>query len=129
MRGAMIGMVVRISRTEEPETHRLLLRVEGARTGEGAHLLTQQCIPCIQDAAWVVEIDRTAVTFIDETAAAVVRQLSLSPSVSLTGCQLFTRQMIEAVPSGDGRESRERLRLHPAPRPGRTPRHSRDASP
>jgi anti-anti-sigma regulatory factor len=124
----MIGMVIRIWRTEEPETHRLLLRVEGALTGEGAHLLTQQCTPCIHDAAWVVEIDLTAVTFIDETAATVVRRLSQSPSVSLTGCQLFTRQMIEAVPSGEGREARARLRLHPALRPGRTPRHRRDAS-
>jgi hypothetical protein len=52
-------------------------------------------------------IDLTAVTCIDEAAAAVVRQLSQSPSVSLTGCQLFTQQMIEAVPSGEGREARD----------------------
>jgi hypothetical protein len=99
-RGARIGMVVRISRMEEAETHRLLLRVEGALTHEGAPLLAQQCVPCIHDAEWDVEIDLTAVTFIDE-AAAVVRRLSQSPSVSLTGCELFTQQMIEAVPPGE----------------------------
>ena len=37
----MIEMVVRISRTEEAETRRLLLRVEGALTHEGAQLLVQ----------------------------------------------------------------------------------------
>ena len=100
-RGASIEMVVRISRTEEAETHRLLLQVEGALTHEGAQLLAQQCVPCIHDAEWDVDIDLTAVTFIDEVAAAVVRQLSQSPSVSLTGCELFTQQMIEAVPPGE----------------------------
>ena len=52
-----------------------------------------------------MEIDLTAVTFIDEAAAAVVRRLSQSPSVSLTGCELFTQQMIEAVPPGEGGEA------------------------
>jgi hypothetical protein len=94
-------MVVRISRTEDSEIHRLLLRVEGALTHEGAQLLAQQCVPCIHDAEWSVEIDLTAVTFLNE-AAAVVRRLSQSPSVSLTGCELFTPQMIEAVPPGEG---------------------------
>jgi hypothetical protein len=95
-------MVVRISRTEEPEAHRLLLRVEGALTDEGAQVLAQQCVPCIHDAEWRVEIDLTAVTFIDATAAAGVRRLSQFPSVSLTGCALFTQQMIEAVPPEEG---------------------------
>jgi anti-anti-sigma regulatory factor len=92
-------MVVRISRTEYSETHRLRLQVEGALTHEGAQLLAQQCVPCIYDAVWSVEIDLSAVTFIDAAAAAVVRRLSQSPGVSLTGCQLFTRQMIEATTS------------------------------
>jgi len=102
----MIRMVVRISRTEESKTHRLLLRVEGALTCEGAQLLAQQCVPFIHDAEWGVEIDLTAITFIDEATAAVVRRLSQSPSVSLTGCQLFTQQMIEAVPSVEGSQAR-----------------------
>ena len=94
-------MNVRISRTEDSETHRLLLRVEGALTHESAQLLAQQCVSCIHAAEWSVEIDLTAVTFLDEAAAAVVRRLSQSPSVSLTGCELFTQQMIEAVPPGE----------------------------
>lgn len=96
-------MAVRISRIEEPGTHRLFLRVEGALIGEGAQLLAQQCIPFLHDAGWGVEIDLAAVTFIDEAAAAVVRRLNQSPAVSLTGCQLFTQQMLEAVRSGGGR--------------------------
>ena len=102
----MIGMAVRISRTEEPEAYRLFLRVEGGLTGESAQLLAQQCVPFLHDARWGVEIDLAAVTFIDEAAAAVVRRLSQSPAVSLTGCQLFTQQMIEAVRAGEGREAR-----------------------
>jgi hypothetical protein len=37
-------------------------------------------------------------------ASAVVRRLSQFPSVFLTGCELFTQQMIEAVPPGKDRE-------------------------
>jgi anti-anti-sigma regulatory factor len=99
----MLGMAGRIFRTEEPETHRLFLRVEGALTGEEAQLLAQQCVPCLHEAGWGVEIDLAAVTFIDAAAAAVVRRLSQSPAVSLTSCQLFTQQMLEAVRSGEGR--------------------------
>jgi hypothetical protein len=98
----MLGMAVRISRTEDPETHRLFLRVEGALTGEDAQLLAQQCVPLLHDAEWGVEIDLAAVTFIDEAAAAIVRRLSQSHAVSLTGCQLFTQQMLEAVWSWEG---------------------------
>ena len=98
----MSRMAVRVSRTEEPETHRLFLRVEGVLTRDGAQLLEQQCVPLIHSAGWSVVIDLTAVTFLDEGGAAVVRRLSQSPSVSLTGCQLFTQQMIEAVPPGEG---------------------------
>jgi len=114
-------MVIRISRAEHSETCRLLLRVDGALTREGAQLLAQQCVPFIHDAEWGVEIDLAAVTFIDEAAAAVVSRLSQSPSMSLTGCQLFTQQMIEAVRL-EGREAQERLRLHPPSCTGRTAR-------
>ena len=101
----MVEMTIRISRTEESETHRLLLRVEGVLTHEGAQLLAQQCVPCIHDAEWDVEIDLTAVTFIDAAAAAMVRRLRQFPSVFLTGCELFTQQMIEAVPPGEDRDT------------------------
>jgi len=90
-------MVVRITRAEDSEIRRVLLRVEGALINEDAHLLAEQCVPFIYDQEWRVEIDLAAVTFINDAAAAVVSRLSQSPSVSLTGCQLFTRQMIEAA--------------------------------
>jgi anti-anti-sigma regulatory factor len=44
-----------------------------------------------------VVIDLTEVTFLNEAGAVVLRRLRRHPSVSLVGCQLFTRQMIEAV--------------------------------
>jgi hypothetical protein len=44
-----------------------------------------------------VVIDLTEVTFLDEAAALVLRRLRQHPPVSLVGCQLYTRQMIDAV--------------------------------
>ena len=80
----MIGIVVRISRTENSETHRLLLRAEGALTREGAQLLAQQCAPFIHDPEWGVEIDLAAVPFIGEAAAPPVSRRVLNRLPELT---------------------------------------------
>jgi hypothetical protein len=96
-------------------------RVEGVLTHKGAQLLVQQCVPCLNEAVRGVEIDLTAVTFIDEAAAAVVWWLSQSPAVSLTGCQLFTQQMLEAASPVEGSQARRGLCPHNTSAPGRIP--------
>jgi len=90
-------MAVRISRTDTPEANRTTLRVQGALTQEGAHWLERKCSCLLHGAGRGVVIDLTEVTFLDEAGAVVLRRLRRHPSVSLVGCQLFTRQMIEAV--------------------------------
>jgi len=43
-----------------------------------------------------VVIDLTALQMLDEKSAVLLRRLNAHPSVSLSGCQLFIKQMIEA---------------------------------
>jgi anti-anti-sigma regulatory factor len=90
-------MAVRISRTDEPEANRTILWVQGSLRREGAQLLEQQCTCWLAGAGRGVVIDLTEVTFLDDAGAVVLRRLRRHPSVSLVGCQLYTRQMIEAV--------------------------------
>jgi anti-anti-sigma regulatory factor len=90
-------MAVRISRTDEPEANCTILRVQGSLRREGAQWLEQQCTCWLAGAGRRLVIDLTEVTFLDDAGAVVLRRLRRHPSVSLVGCQLYTRQMIEAV--------------------------------
>jgi anti-anti-sigma regulatory factor len=74
--------------------------VQGSLTREGAQWLEQQCICWVDGAGRDVVIDLAEVTFLDEAGAVVLRRLRQHPSIALIGCQLFTQQMIEAVPPG-----------------------------
>jgi anti-anti-sigma regulatory factor len=90
-------MAVRISQIDKPEANRTILRLQGAFTQEGADWLERKCSYLLHGAGRDVVIDLTEVTFLDEAGAVVLRRLRQYPSVSLVGCQLFTRQMIKAV--------------------------------
>lgn len=90
-------MAVRISRTDAPEANRTILQVQGSLTRDGAQWLERQCARWLSGAGRRIVIDLTEVTFLDEAGAVVLRRLRQHPAVSLVGCQLFTRQMIEAV--------------------------------
>jgi anti-anti-sigma regulatory factor len=90
-------MAVRISQADAPEASRTSLRVQGSLTQEGAHWLERKCLCLLHGAGRDVVIDLTEATFLDEAGAVVLRRLRQHPSVSLVGCQLYTRQMLEAV--------------------------------
>jgi anti-anti-sigma regulatory factor len=90
-------MTVRISRTDAPEANRTILRVQGSLTQEGVDCLERECSRLLHRTGRGVVIDLTEVTFLDEAGAVVLRCLRRHPCVSLVGCELFTRQMIEAV--------------------------------
>jgi anti-anti-sigma regulatory factor len=90
-------MAVRISQADVPEANRTILRVQGSLRREGAHWLERRCSCLLHGAGRELVIDLTEVTFLDEAGAVVLRRFRQHPSVSLVGCQLFTRQMIEAV--------------------------------
>jgi anti-anti-sigma regulatory factor len=92
-------MAVRISRSDAPEVNRTILRVQGSLMQEGADWLERECSCLLHGTGRVVVIDLTEVRFLDEVGAAVLRHFRQHPSVFLVGCQLYTRQMIEAIDS------------------------------
>jgi len=88
-------MAARIFRTDEADTGRTVLQVQGSLTLEYAQLLEELCRDAKAQSERSVIIDLAGVTFLDEASAAVLRRLKQQPGVALTGCQLYTRQMIE----------------------------------
>jgi len=90
-------MAVRISQAEDHESGSVILHVEGALTLEYALLLESMSHEVRGRLGRNVIIDLAGVTFLDEASAEVLRRLKQQPGVTFTGCQLYTRQMIEAT--------------------------------
>lgn len=73
-----------------------MLRVEGTLTLEYAQLLEGMSREVRERLGRAVIVDLAGVTFLDEASAALLRRLKQQPGIALAGCQLYTRQMIEA---------------------------------
>jgi len=73
-----------------------VLRVEGTLTLEYAQLLEGMSREVRERLGRAVIVDLAGVTFLDEASAALLRRLKQQPGIALAGCQLYTRQMIEA---------------------------------
>jgi len=90
-------MAVRISQAEDHESGSVILRVEGTLTLEYAQLLEGMSHEVRGRLGRNVIVDLAGVAFLDEASAAVLRRLKQQPGIALAGCQLYTRQMIEAT--------------------------------
>lgn len=88
-------MTVRITQTDDPERNLSILRVEGSLIGEEISLLEEIYREGRVHVGRAVVIDLTALHMLDEASAALLYRLKHQPGVSLTGCQLFIKQMIE----------------------------------
>ena len=95
--GTLTLMAVRISQVEDLDSGRVILRVEGTLTPEYAQLLEGMSREVRERLGRNVIVDLAGVTFLDEASAALLRRLKQQPGIDLAGCQLYTRQMIEAT--------------------------------
>ena len=89
-------MSIRISQSEDSTTGRTILRVEGALTAEAARLLDDISAKLLEKPDAKLIINVSAVNFLDEDGAAVLRRLK-QQSVSFEGCELFTQRVVETV--------------------------------
>jgi anti-anti-sigma regulatory factor len=88
-------MTVRITQVDNPERNQTILHVEGSLIGEDAPVLEEIYLEVRARLGRAVVIDLTALHMLDEASAALLCRLKHHPGVSLTGCQLFIKQMIE----------------------------------
>lgn len=89
-------MGIRISQSEDSATGRTILRIEGAVTADTAQLVDDVCAKLLHEAGAKLIINVSAVNFLDEDGAAVLRHLK-QQGVSFEGCELFTQRVIETV--------------------------------
>jgi anti-anti-sigma regulatory factor len=87
-------MSIRISQSEDAATGKTTLRVEGSLTADAAGLLDDICATLLEKPGAKIIINVSAVSFINEDGAAVLRRLK-GKGISLDGCELFTRRVIE----------------------------------
>ncbi len=88
-------MSVRISQAEDRSTGQTSLRVEGSLTGEAVELLENLCLNLLKQPETSVVINLGEVDFLNEDAARLLCRLKREQGISLEGCRLFTRQVIE----------------------------------
>ena len=90
-------MAVRITQTDDPGRNHTILRVEGSLIGEDTSVLEEIYREVRVRLGRAVVIDLTALHMLDEASAALLGRIKQQPGVSLTGCQLFIKQMIETA--------------------------------
>ena len=88
-------MDIRISQSEDKESGRVILRVEGRLTREAAELLEGVCTRYLQRSQTSIVINVDGINFIGEDGARVLCRLKHLSQVQLDGCSLFTKRVVE----------------------------------
>ena len=88
-------MTLRISQILDTEKGSATLRLEGAMSSEGAALLERYCEELAGRSIGAITLDLEGLTFLDDESGAALRRLRRTRGVTLTGCCLFTHEVIE----------------------------------
>ena len=90
-------MGIRISQSEEKDSGRVILCVEGRLTGDAAELLENVCTRLLDRSHDSLRINVDGISFIGEDGARALSRLKQRPQVQLDGCRLFTECVVEQV--------------------------------
>lgn len=88
-------MDIRISQSEDSDSGRVILRVEGRLTRDAAELLESVCTRFLERSTANLCINVDGISFISEDGARVLSRLKHRPQVQLDGCHLFTECAVE----------------------------------
>jgi anti-anti-sigma regulatory factor len=90
-------MTLRISQTLDTVKGSATLRLEGSMSAEEALLLERYCDELAGQSIGAITLDLEGLTFLDDEGGASIRRLRETRGVTLTGCRLFTREVIEGA--------------------------------
>lgn len=88
-------MTLRITQTLNAVRGSATLRLEGSMGADEAALLERYCDELAGQSIRAITLDLEGLTFIDDVSGAAIRRLRETRGVSLIGCRLFTREVIE----------------------------------
>ena len=90
-------MTLRISQTLDTVKGSATLRLEGSMSAEEALLLERYCDELAGQSIGAITLDLEGLTFLDDEGGDSIRRLRETRGVTLTGCCLFTREVIEGA--------------------------------
>jgi anti-anti-sigma regulatory factor len=90
-------MTLRITQALDTVKGRATLRLEGSMSAGEALLLERYCDELAGQSIGAITLDLEGLTFLDEEGADSIRRLRETRGVTLTGCLLFTREVIEGA--------------------------------
>jgi anti-anti-sigma regulatory factor len=90
-------MTLRISQTLDTVKGSATLRLEGSMSAEEALLLERYCDELAGQSIGAITLDLEGLTFLDDEGGDSIRRLRETRGVTLTGCRLFTREVIEGA--------------------------------
>jgi anti-anti-sigma regulatory factor len=73
------------------------LRLEGSMSAEEALLLVRYCDELAGQSIGAITLDLEGLTFLDDEGGDSIHRLCETRGVTLTGCRLFTREVIEGA--------------------------------
>ena len=88
-------MAYRITQSEDVESGKLVLRLEGSFNSEGGQKIEQICNDAQKKFGKNIMIDVSGITFLDESSSAILCRLKNQQGLSLIGCHLFTKKVID----------------------------------
>jgi anti-anti-sigma regulatory factor len=88
-------MDIRISQSEDKDSGRIILRVEGRLTQGAAELLEGVCTRYLHRSQTSIVIHVDGINFIGEEGAKALCRLKHLPRVQFEGCSLFTERVVE----------------------------------
>jgi anti-anti-sigma regulatory factor len=90
-------MTLRITQALDIVKGSATLRLEGSMSAEEALLLERYCDELAGQSIGAITLDLEGLTFLDDEGGDSIRRLRETRGVTLTGCRLFTREVIEGA--------------------------------
>jgi len=95
-------MTTRITRVEEENKNRMVLKLEGTLTAADAKLLEEICTDVKEELGFGITIDLTGVNFVGRRSAEILARLKRTPDLTFEGMHLFVEQIMESLDANNG---------------------------
>jgi len=97
-------MTTRITRIEDENKNRMVLKLEGTVTAVDAKLLEEICIDVKDELGYGIIIDLAGVNFVGRRSAEILSRLKGTSDLTFEGMHLFVKQIIESIEASNGKE-------------------------
>jgi len=98
----MKTMTTRITRVEDEQKNRMVLKLEGTLTAADAKLLAEICDDVQEELGYSITIDFAGVNFVGRRGAEILARLKGTPDLTFEGMHLFVEQIMASLDANNG---------------------------